>query len=83
MKTNIGMPRSAARLLAMFELDKASMTRHARLILVETHDDGKYVVSLHYGDGDEVWDGSWAQGHYFDDIDKARDYFVERCAEAK
>ena len=98
MRTNIGLPRSAVRLLAHFELDKEPATAHMRLILVETSD-GEYVVSTQSAqvtdradrrlreavdaeieDDDGLkWSGSWNQGHYYRDLEKAREYFLERC----
>lgn len=80
MKTHMGMPASARALLAVFELDKGAITRDARLILVECHHDDEWVVSVQYRHPGEDWDRSWGQGHYFQDLEAARDYFVERCA---
>ena len=99
MITDIGMPGSALRLVAMFEFDKQPATRHVRVILIQKYD-GEYVVSTQYGDRDPTavdqlkaavdderievkWDRSWAQGHYFSDIDEARKYFLERCTEGR
>jgi hypothetical protein len=76
MITDIGLPRAASELLAMFELDGRSP--RVRLILVRTRDD-EWVGSSQCAHEDNKWSGSWNQGHYFRDPEKARDYFLERC----
>ena len=83
----------------MFEFDKQPATRHTRMILIQASSGEYVVSSQYgdleptavdrlgeaVGDNkiDVVWDGSWAQGHYFDDIEKARDYFLKRCGERR
>jgi len=79
MKTNVGLPTGARRLLAHFWLHPhGDGQKEGRLILAEVDDD-EYVVSLHYRHEGRDWDENWAQGHYFSDLDKARVYFVHRC----
>lgn len=93
MRKRIDLPRSAEALLAVFELDKEPATAYLRLILARRHD-GEYVVSSQSGeppptatdelvDNEIRWSGSWNQGHYFENLEEARDYFVERCRQRR
>jgi len=65
-------------IVAQFSTQAGHGLRAGRFILVdrgEAHEGRERWVSTWQGEGDD----EWAQGNYYNDYEKAREHFLDRC----